>query len=81
MRLTESPQQIKELINSNALQFIKLEAEFTKLGFTNYRAIAQVIHEVTGAPFFQVYRALLYITDSQVYTELMRETLNKLKTE
>jgi len=76
-----SSQNIKELINTNALAFVKLEAEFTKLGFTNYRAIAQVMHEQTGAPFHQLYRALLYMTDSKKYLELMASTIENLKQE
>ncbi len=82
MNSTETTwQQTRELINQNALQFVKLEAEFNRLGFTSYRAIARVIHDLTGAPYLPVYRALLYIDNASKYTALMEETIAKLKEE
>jgi hypothetical protein len=56
-------------------------AEYSKLGFTSTQAIATVISDKTGAPFYQVYRALLYMATSAKYFELLEITLDKLKEE
>jgi hypothetical protein len=63
------------------LQLEKLLAKFHALGFSNMRAIAQVMADKTGSPYFANYRALLYMASSPKYFALLEETLEKLKQE
>lgn len=84
VKATERPKtviRLKEMANANALRFAKLEEQFRTIGFTNYRAMARVIHDCTGTPYTQCYRALLYMADFERYTDLMEETILKLKDE
>jgi hypothetical protein len=56
-------------------------AEFSARGFSSVKAIANLVHEKTGTPFFQVYRALLYMATSQKYFDLLEVTIEKIKEE
>lgn len=73
-----TPLEVQQQIANNELTFKKLVARFNALGFTSYAAMAQVIHDKTGAPYYQVHRALLYMASSEKYFALMQTTLDKL---
>ena len=81
MGLHNSPTSIREKINRNELYLERLWSEFSRLGFNNATAIARVMADKTGQPFFSCHRALLYMASSEKYFRLMEETIEKLKAE
>lgn len=72
---------MREKINTNALRYEKLLAEFASLGFKNPRAVARLVAEVTGTSYANAYRALLYFKDMGSYLELLEDTLQSVKHE
>ena len=81
MTTTVTPELTKAKINQNVLHFERLMAEYRQRGFMDTKAIAVVVAEKSGAPFFQVYRGLLYMATSAKYFEMLEITLDKLKEE
>lgn len=57
------------------LEMYQLEGQFRALGYRSYTDIAKQVSQATGEPYYQIYRALLYLSSSRRYLDLMERGL------